>query len=149
VALAADQAAVGDHLQVGRGRDHEGGGRLVDRVVVDREPAGRHLGLAGDDRPVVGVDEPGLDGEAGAEHQLLGDRDAVVADHGGEAPAVPQPVPGRDRELVLGPRPAGRPAVDRDRADGQPDEVEVEPGEVLGRRAEMVATPASRSVAGS
>jgi hypothetical protein len=27
-------------------------------VVVDREPAGGPLGLAGDDRAVVGVDEP-------------------------------------------------------------------------------------------
>jgi hypothetical protein len=53
VALAAQQAAIGDDLEAGRGRDHEGVGRLVDRVVVDREPAGGDLGLAGDDRAVV------------------------------------------------------------------------------------------------
>jgi hypothetical protein len=43
-------------------------------MVVAREPAGRDLGLAGDDGAVAGVDEAGLDGEAGAEHELLGDR---------------------------------------------------------------------------
>jgi hypothetical protein len=94
VALAGQQAAVGHHLEAGRGGDHEGVGRLVDRVVVDREPAGRDLGLAGHDGPVVGVDEAGLDGEAGAEDELLGDGHAVVADHGGEPPAVAQPVAG-------------------------------------------------------
>ena len=133
VALAGQQAAVGHHLEVGRGGDHEGVGRLVDRVVVDREPAGRDLGLAGHDGPVVGVDEAGLDGEAGAQHQLLGDGDAVVADHGGEPAALAQPVGRGDGQLVLGTRPAGGAAVDLDRADGQADEVEVEPGQVLGR----------------
>ena len=149
VALAAQQAAVGDHLQAGRGGDHEGVGRLVDRVVVDREPARGHLGLAGDDGAVVGVDEAGLDGEAGAEHDLLGDGDAVVADHDGELLALAQPVLRGDGELVVGPRPGRRPAVHLDRADGQPDEVEVEADRFWVARAEIVATPTSRSVAGS
>ena len=133
VALAAQQAAVGDDLEAGRGGDHEGVGRLVDRVVVDREPAGRDLGLAGDDGAVVGVDEPGLDGEAGAEDELLGDRHAVVADHGGEPVALAAARAGVTVSSCVGPRPAGRAAVHLDRADGQPDEVEVEPGQVLGR----------------
>jgi len=65
----------------------------VEDLVLAGEPAGRDLRLAGDDRAVVGVDEPGLDGEAGAEDELLGDRHAVVADHGGEPVTLRQPVP--------------------------------------------------------
>src|SRR4029450_1731507 len=84
-------------------------------------PPRRDLGLAGQGGPVVGVDEAGLDGEAGADHQLLGDGDAVVADHGGEPVALGQPAGRGDGELVLGPRPAGGAAVDLDRPDGQAD----------------------------
>ena len=98
--------------------------------------------------PPAGVDEPGLDGEAGAEHQLLGDRDAVVAGHGGEAPAYLQAVPGRDRELVLGPRPAGRPLTLIERTVS-PTKSRLNRERFWVARAEMVATPTSRSVAGS
>ena len=130
----ADEAAVGDRLQPRRHRHDEGEGRLVRRVVVEGEPVGRALGLAHHDRAVVGVD-PAVGQRFLRDRQVdLGPGHAVVADHGGEPPALLQRMLGGDGQLVvLAAGPVRLPAVDPDRADGQALEVEVEPAERLGR----------------
>ena len=125
--LLALQDPVGDGLQTlrdGGGDAHRGG---VPRVVVGGEPGRRGVGLAGDDRAVVGVDEAG-DAEEGVPERL---RHAVVGDDGGERGAVGQHVLRSDGQLLPAPAPGRVVAVDGERPDLQPHEVEIEAGQVL------------------
>lgn len=98
-------------------------------MVVDREPGGRHLGLAGDRRAVRGGHEAGPNVRA-REHELL--RHAVVADLDLEAPL--HRAPRGDRQLLAVAAERRAPAVDLHAAHVQPDQVEVEAAQALDGR---------------
>ena len=105
---AALERAVGDRLEARGHGDPERVGGLVERVVVHRVPRRGDVGLAGDERPVVGVDE------AGEAELRVADRlgHAVVRDAGGEPGVLAQPALRGDGQLaaVAAPR---RPGVRR------------------------------------
>ena len=129
-AVAIAQEAIGDHLVSRRHGDLEVIRRLVDRVVVDREPACRDLGLSGDGRPLGRVHEPGPDVEAG--DRELG-RDPLVANLGLEPLAIAKRALRLDHELLAVAAPVRAFAVDLDAVDGHPDEVEIEAAQALRR----------------
>ena len=121
------QDSVGDRLDAHRDRDVERVGGAVARVVVGGEPRRRDVRLA-DDHGAVGRGD-----EARATELVEHLRHAVVAHHDGEARPVRDPGTRPDGELARVAAPRGRPSVDLDGAHREPDEVEVERGQVLGR----------------
>ena len=100
---------------------------LVGGMVVGREPRRGAMRLADDDRAVIGVDEPGP-----AEFRERF-RDAVVGDCHRERRLVPDAGGWRDRQLLPVACPGCARTVDLDGIDRQPDEIEVERRQVLGR----------------
>ena len=94
-------------------------------MVVDRVPRRRDVRLAHDERAVIGLHEAGAVG--------LRLRDAAVAHLDLEGLARAEALARRDRELAAVSCPGGGAAVDLDRVDGQPLEVEVEARQALGR----------------
>ena len=121
---------VGDDLQVGRHGDVERVGRLVQRVVVGREPGRRSVRLAGDDEAGLGGQEA-RDPDRGGIADRLGH--AVVADDRRERRAVGDRRLRVDDQLVLLALELRGRAADRDRTDRQAMQVEVELRERLGR----------------
>ena len=121
-----DEDAVGDHVLPARHRDPDVERRLVARVVVGREPPGRHVRLVhGDD--FVPVGQP-----VALAVRDLGPRDAGVLHLDAELRAVGDRRGGPDPELVVaGGAEARALAVDGHRPDRQ-QEVEVEARQVLG-----------------
>jgi hypothetical protein len=99
-------------------------------VVVDGEPGRRDLRLPGDGHPVGGRHEAGPHHGPG-EDELL--RHAAVTDLDLEAAPVAQRAPRRDDELLAEAHPPRAPPVDRDALDVEPDQVEVQAAQVLGR----------------
>ncbi len=141
---AVDQGAVGDRDQVlGHGhRETDGGG--VARVVVDREPGRRDVGLADHQHAVVGGHH--ARGPRPVAHRL---GDAGVLDLHGE-PALDHHLARVDHQFVAVPGRAHLGAVDLHGGDVQADQVQGEPaqrGAVVS--AVISAVPVSSSVAGS
>lgn len=119
------QRAVGDRL--GAVRDEHGDvvGRLVERVVVAREPPPGRLGLVGADPAVRGAVP------TGEPVRLLGRGHPVVAHHDRQGRALGQRRLRRDHQLVLARGgEGGRHAVDPHLAHVE-QEVQVEAGQVL------------------
>ena len=120
---------VGDRLQPARDRDPERVRGLVARVVIAGKPGRRALRLAGDEGAVVGpnpaiLEAVGIADEAGA---------AVIAHDGHEPPALRQPCPRPDDQLLGVAAMSRAGAVDVDRADRRAAIVEIEGAQVRAR----------------
>ncbi len=127
------EVPVRDHLEIGGNGHPERPGCLVARMVVQRDPGRRRVGLVAHERPVVGVDEAigGAEDDRRADDRL---GHAAVADFHDECGPVRDHRARRDDELLAIAGEAGLVAVHVDRVDRELLEVEVEAGQVLRRR---------------